>query len=321
MTRDHAAVGGPRPRRFIGSSSEGRDVADRLTDKLYEHVEVRPWHAGVFGVGDYTLDRLLEESREVDFAALCLTPDDLVDKRGARGHAPRDNVIFEAGLFMGRLGRERTFLVHRRDAELQLPSDLHGLTAATYPEGDLQVTIGIAATRLKDKIAEFAPRELWRLGADADLEDLQPEFLADAAGEVGLQQADGTPVLVLERRNVDGWVNLWITSYRDRGNRRPTIRPALPELGRLVLSVELDARTTTPCTLLAQLKADGAAGGQYAGERRWRLEGDGWTRLTGSFDIRTTAALRARLQQRSVDSAPSRLELRGLRLVETRHRV
>ena len=57
----------------------------------------------------------------------------------------RDNVLFELGLFMGKLTRYRTILVHPKVKDLKLPSDLQGLTLASYEQGD-DATL---ATRLK----------------------------------------------------------------------------------------------------------------------------------------------------------------------------
>jgi predicted nucleotide-binding protein len=41
-------------------------------------------------------------------------------------------VIFELGLFSGGIGRERTFMAHDRTKPLDLPTDLLGVTPATY---------------------------------------------------------------------------------------------------------------------------------------------------------------------------------------------
>lgn len=56
-----------------------------------------------------------------------LTPDDLVRYRGKKVNAPRDNVIFELGLFMGAIGRDRTYLL-TSSKEMKIPSDLDGIT-------------------------------------------------------------------------------------------------------------------------------------------------------------------------------------------------
>ena len=51
---------------------------------------------------------------------------------------PRDNALFELGLFMGHLGRERTFVVRPQGDTVKIPSDLAGVTSAPYewPRGD-----------------------------------------------------------------------------------------------------------------------------------------------------------------------------------------
>lgn len=124
--------GRERPRIFIGSSVEGLEVAIAIQSALYYQAEPVIWSQGVFGLSGGTLQSLVEECGNFDFAVFILSADDLVIKKKQRVNAPRDNVLFELGLFMGRLGRERTFFVHCRDDELLLPTDLAGVTAASY---------------------------------------------------------------------------------------------------------------------------------------------------------------------------------------------
>lgn len=106
-----------------------------LTRGLAEVAEVEPWTA-VFNPGVSTLDRLVELTREVDFAAFVFAQDDWTSNPAdatASGQAsPRDNVVFEAGLFGGALGMRRTFILHAKGAKL--PTDLLGMTAVRYPE-------------------------------------------------------------------------------------------------------------------------------------------------------------------------------------------
>jgi predicted nucleotide-binding protein len=95
---------------------------------------------------------LVDIGREFDCAILVLTPDDMIVKRGSATTAPRDNIVFEAGLFTGTLGRGRTFLVYDRTATISLPSDLAGVTAATYAERsdrNLHAALGPVCTRIK----------------------------------------------------------------------------------------------------------------------------------------------------------------------------
>jgi Predicted nucleotide-binding protein containing TIR-like domain len=84
-------------------------------------------------------DRLLELAHEVDFAALVFARDDWTAVSQSASAAPesgqaspRDNVVFEAGLFGGALGMRRTFIIHASGAKL--PSDLLGLTCVRYGE-------------------------------------------------------------------------------------------------------------------------------------------------------------------------------------------
>jgi hypothetical protein len=124
-----------RPRSFLGSSGKQTKLLQSLTRGLAEVADVEPWTV-VFNPGVSTLDRLVELTRQVDFAAFVFAQDDWTANAsdvGAPGQAsPRDNVVFEAGLFGGALGMRRTFILHARGAKL--PTDLLGLTVVRYPE-------------------------------------------------------------------------------------------------------------------------------------------------------------------------------------------
>jgi Predicted nucleotide-binding protein containing TIR-like domain len=123
-----------KPRIFLGSSGQQEKLLKALTRGLQDIADVDPWTT-VFNPGVSTLDRLVELTREVDFAAFVFAQDDWTTKGGspdaASGEAsPRDNVVFEAGLFGGAIGIRRTFILHASGAKL--PSDLLGLTAIRY---------------------------------------------------------------------------------------------------------------------------------------------------------------------------------------------
>jgi Predicted nucleotide-binding protein containing TIR-like domain len=124
-----------KPRIFLGSSGKQTKLLQALTRGLSEVAEVEPW-TSVFNPGVSTLDRLVELTREVDFAAFVFAQDDWTSNpsdEAAHGQAsPRDNVVFEAGLFGGSLGMRRTFILHAKGAKL--PTDLLGMTAVRYPE-------------------------------------------------------------------------------------------------------------------------------------------------------------------------------------------
>src|SRR5213596_2496503 len=122
-----------KPRIFLGSSGEQAKLLQAITRGLEDVADVEPWTT-TFNPGRSTLDRLVELSREVDFAAFVFAQDDWTATDGSEpGQAsPRDNVVFEAGLFGGALGIRRTFILHASGSKL--PSDLLGLTCVRYGE-------------------------------------------------------------------------------------------------------------------------------------------------------------------------------------------
>jgi hypothetical protein len=127
-----------KPRLFLGSSGKQAKLLQALTRGLADVARVEPWTTS-FNPGTTTLERLLELTHEVDFAAFVFAQDDWTstgplasDAAGAGQASPRDNVVFEAGLFGGALGMRRTFILHANGAKL--PSDLLGLTCVRYGE-------------------------------------------------------------------------------------------------------------------------------------------------------------------------------------------
>lgn len=148
----------PRPRLFIGSSSEGVTIAEAIRRQLDPVAEVTLWPQGVFGPGSSFLDALMSQVSALDFAALLLTPDDAVTRQRKHASAPRDNVLLELGICLGRLGRERTFAVIDRSAALKLPSELLGYTLLSYApheRGNLCAALRQACWAMKEQMARL----------------------------------------------------------------------------------------------------------------------------------------------------------------------
>lgn len=142
-----------KPAMFIGSSVEGKRIAETIQVALEYDVHTTVWHQGVFGLSGGTLESLVTAIDDYDFATLVLTADDLLEKRNVSGRGPRDNVLFELGLFMGALGRSRTFIVHSRTTPPMMPSDLAGITPATFEDrSNLEAALGPACTKIKRAI-------------------------------------------------------------------------------------------------------------------------------------------------------------------------
>tara|TARA_R110002049_G_scaffold277666_1_gene456232 strand:+ start:100 stop:1062 length:963 start_codon:yes stop_codon:yes gene_type:complete len=170
----------PRPSVFIGSSAEGLEIAEAIQLNLDYACQVTIWHQGVFGLGQGTLESLVERLSDFDFAVLVLTPDDVTLSRESLEQSPRDNVLLELGLFIGALGRDRSFIVYDREKDLKLPSDLAGVTPATYQEhedGNLQASLGAATTLLKGSIQRLGKR-VEKITANVD-ENTQFQIIHD----------------------------------------------------------------------------------------------------------------------------------------------
>ena len=133
-----------RPRVFIGSSTEGLNIAHAIQVDLDSVAETTIWNQGFFVPSSNIIDTIVDRAREFDFAILVLTPDDIIVSRGESTPGARDNILFELGLFTGVLGRGRTFMVLCRDSEVKLPSDLSGVNYTTYSlrtDGNLQAAV------------------------------------------------------------------------------------------------------------------------------------------------------------------------------------
>lgn len=151
----------PEPKIFIGSSKEGLQVAEALQSGLsHERASVEVWSQDVFKASAGTMESLETKCAEADFAVLVATPDDMAIVRDTEHTVPRDNVIFELGLFFGALGRHRTFLVTPRDTPVKLPSDLLGITPITYRGGvdNISAAVGPACTEIKDLVRKLGPK-------------------------------------------------------------------------------------------------------------------------------------------------------------------
>jgi hypothetical protein len=147
------------PRLFIASSVERLDLAYATQEELEHNAECTVWNQGAFQLSQSTMANLLDTVSESDFGLFIFAPDDVTHLRGQDKHTVRDNVIFELGLFVGRLGAERSFLIAPAGANLHLPTDLLGITPASYTpdrqDGNLRAALGPACNRVRRAIARL----------------------------------------------------------------------------------------------------------------------------------------------------------------------
>jgi CRP/FNR family cyclic AMP-dependent transcriptional regulator len=154
-----------RPRVFLISSAEALEIAEYIRAALdHEDVVVEIWSdEKIFPPSGYPIEALEQAVNECDFGIAIAQPDDLVRSRHRQSAAPRDNVIFELGFFMSRLGRARTVLLVPRGENVTLPSDFKGLTPLHYKTATEDLTmssaLGPTVYRIKELIRDLGVRK------------------------------------------------------------------------------------------------------------------------------------------------------------------
>jgi hypothetical protein len=193
-----------KPRIFLGSSGKQAKLLEAIMSGLEDVADVEPWTT-TFNPGRSTLDRLVELSQEVDFAAFVFAQDDWTTTEASEsGQAsPRDNVVFEAGLFGGALGIRRTFILHAEGSKL--PTDLLGLTSVRYDPAT-----GPAEVRsINDKLRKAIEAE----GRRGPVEGLWWQLSLTARSE---QEPSAVSLLRISRDR-DGGLNVNGRSWQEDG--------------------------------------------------------------------------------------------------------
>lgn len=182
-----------KPSIFICSSSAGKNIADAIQENLASEFSVEVWDQGAFGLGEHFQETIKEVSTRVDFAIIVLTPDGLMeqdstlqpsfvnsmqDRTGfspsmsisgnvavtdiptTRQMVPRDNVIFELGVFVALLGQHRTFIVHEDLQNLRLPDYIKGISTGRYLKSnsrDITIALGPVCNRIRRAVNKIRP--------------------------------------------------------------------------------------------------------------------------------------------------------------------
>ena len=148
-----------KPTLFIASSVEGLGIADAINANLEHDAHCTIWRAGTFKLSSQSVDDLVKKSSAIDFAVFAFTPDDVSRIRSHEELVARDNVVFELGLFIGAIGKDRCYIVKPRGVDMHLPSDLLGMNVADYatdrPDADISSALNYACKQVKDRISEL----------------------------------------------------------------------------------------------------------------------------------------------------------------------
>ncbi len=230
-----------KPRIFVGSSREAIDVCRAIQGELDDDFDITVWDQDVFRLSYGALDSLLDALDSSDAGIFVLRPDDLTESRGEFSPTARDNVTFELGMFIGRLGRDRTFMLTPDTSTVRLPSDLIGLTTAHYNadrlnSGQWRAAVGPACTKIREALRSIQlrmagqPRSQERLDRamrrmSKDLESLFAAHNAPPSHTARLSEAPGVVSLQLGRASVSVEIGR-IQDYLSSGSQTVIALPA-----------------------------------------------------------------------------------------------
>lgn len=141
-----------RPSIFIASTSEALAVARSVKANFDQEADVDIWTENIFTINKNYLSVLLNRASFYDYAIILLTPDDAANIRGVDYNVPRDNLLFEFGLFLGRIGPNRAFVI--AEESIKILSDFEGISIAKYRTRDnLDAAVGHACELIRREIA------------------------------------------------------------------------------------------------------------------------------------------------------------------------
>ncbi|WP_088225729.1 nucleotide-binding protein [Desulfosporosinus sp. FKB] len=115
---------------FMASSTGKKDHLEQIGMILNElKCEAVPWYGNnSFPLSEFTLESLIKMCDNCQKAIIYFSEDDKIqDDSGRQVGVPRDNVVFECGLFVGKMGRENVAII-KENSNVKLPSDIAGLT-------------------------------------------------------------------------------------------------------------------------------------------------------------------------------------------------
>jgi Predicted nucleotide-binding protein containing TIR-like domain len=123
-----------KPTIFFSSSSEAMNILDNLLLLISENDWALPqkWSQRTFQPGVSYLESFMRMTENCDFAVIVYSLDDRTDSRGQSYEAPRDNILFELGYFLAKLGPERVVVISPQSQRAKFPSNYAGYWTLTY---------------------------------------------------------------------------------------------------------------------------------------------------------------------------------------------
>jgi hypothetical protein len=312
----------PIPKAFIGSSTKGIRIAKAIQEELRHDVECTVWNQGIFEPGRTTIEDLAKALNEHEFAIFVFLPEDMITFKGKTVETVRDNVVFELGLFIGKLGRDRNFfVVPKGDEQMHLPSDLAGVTPATYDSNNdnLQAAVGSACYAITRRVEKLGRSQIL-YNAATKFENYHfkgKEWYNYQDGKKVGSKAQGSlsfeegGVIRIERTNSDGRFELFL---RQNGQKKPSIIRK-HDLANRILHVSCDAKVDEGMHMLRFILKDEEADKWVADEQK-KVATKEWAKIECYLEIPTTVDVVLRIDDKEVSQVPSNVYIRNLKVVE-----
>jgi len=318
----------PKSKVFIGSSREALQIARAVQHELRDNADAHLWSQGLFRAGTVVIDELVKAVNGFDFGVFIFAPDDVLKMRSKELGAVRDNVLFELGIFVGKLGARRSiFVVPEKDTELRLPSDLAGIIPAKYDSdyrekgNTVQVAVSAATFQIAEVIQALgslhsARRVLFDGKQHSNSRVLIPResFIHKDHKAVG-SKAEGAlhfgpdGLLTIARSNSDGRFEIHV---RPNGPKNPSFEKTTESRA---LHVSCSVKAEGAPRKIRFVAKDEKAEKWLADESR-RIEPGDWNILDFYLWVDPTKDFLFRIDEEEVRGVPSKLLIRDLMIVD-----
>jgi hypothetical protein len=308
---------------FIGSSVDGLERARAIQEELRGDLECTIWNQGTFQPGKTQIEALSKAVTEHHFAIFIFVPEDFATLKDHSSEKVRDNVLFQLGLFIGKLGRDRSFfVVPEGEQQIPIAASLAGVTPGTYNpnNSDLQTAVSSACFQIRKSVKTLAEES-------AILYNSGPIFKSyhftgiqghnwvnkqkvgnQAQGFLSFEE-DGT--IRIERINSDGRYELHL---RHNGPKKYSFKrkndPVFREL-EVSCDTKVDVGEHTLRFLLKDEEAD-----EWTAKWETKIVAKEWVKIKCILLAPTTVDVLLRIDDMSVSQVPSSVYVRNLKVVE-----
>ena len=317
-----------KPRVFIGSSIKGLDIARHAQAELDHDADPEIWDQAIFKSTNVPIENLLRLVQEYDFALFILHPEDVATVRDEEEVTVRDNVIFELGLFLGKLGRSRVFFIAPQQADrnhrnrLYLPTDLSGITPPEYNPGARNVRASVATSLdefrralkayagsgiLIDTERDFQQHHfVVRASHDVYDKDNKP---VDPKGEGRFEIVAAEKAIRIHRTNKEGRYEV---EYRPHGSKEPSFRKSIDRRFHVKFKAKAEGGKHDVRVVLKNIETDKWVFNEIATVQEGKeQEFEFYLR-----DVPASANLLLRLDDRGIEQIPSNVTISSLRVAE-----